>query len=106
MDGTTLDDSHRISGENKEAIRKVTEAGHEVVITTGRPAASAGCLLKTYGLEEIGCHYVIAFNGGVILDCRTGKTLFSRTMPLAHVEYLTKGIMCFLKDQMRIWSIM
>lgn len=88
MDGTTLDDGSQISGENIEALKKAVEAGHEVVVTTGRPAASAKMLLKTYGLDKIGCRYVIAFNGGMVLDCGTGETLFSQTIPLTWLREL------------------
>lgn len=90
MDGTTLDDRHQMSEENIEALRKAVEAGHEVVITTGRPTASARALLKTYGLDKIGCRYVIAFNGGMMLDCGTGEILFSRTIPLPWLGELVR----------------
>lgn len=90
MDGTTLDDRHQMSEENIEALRKTVKAGHEVVITTGRPTASARALLKTYGLDKIGCRYVIAFNGGMMLDCRTGEILFSRTIPLPWLRELVR----------------
>lgn len=88
MDGTTLNDAHEMPDGNIEALRKAVQAGHEVVITTGRPTASAKLLLKTYGLDKIGCRYVIAFNGGVMLDCETGEVLFSQTMPLEQVKEL------------------
>lgn len=88
MDGTALDDAHRMSRENIEALEKAVRAGHEVVITTGRPTASAKLLLQSYGLDRVGCRYVIAFNGGVILDCGTGEVIFSRTMPLEQVKEL------------------
>lgn len=88
MDGTTLNDDHQMSEENIEALKKAIQAGHEVVITTGRPTASAKMLLHTYGLDRIGCRYVIAFNGGVILDCKTGEVIFSQTMPLWQVKEL------------------
>lgn len=88
MDGTTLDDCHQMSKENIEALEKTVEAGHEVVITTGRPLASAKTLLKTYGLDKIGCRYVIAFNGGMMLDCKTGEILFSQTIPLPWLREL------------------
>lgn len=88
MDGTTLDDARQISDENIEALRKAVEAGHEVIVTTGRPAASAKMLLHSYGLDRIGCRYVIAFNGGMILDCKTGEVIFSQTMPLEQVKEL------------------
>lgn len=88
MDGTTLDNSHRMPEENIQALRKAIEAGHEVVITTGRPTESAKLLLETYGLDRIGCRYVIAYNGGMMLDCLTGEILFSRTIPLNQVREL------------------
>lgn len=88
MDGTTLNDEHQMPEENIEALQKAVQAGHEVVITTGRPTASAKLLLETYGLDRIGCRYVIAFNGGVMLDCRTGEVIFSKTMPLEQVKEL------------------
>jgi len=81
MDGTTLDDKSRMSEENIQALAKTIEAGHEVVITTGRPMASAKLLLKKYGLDQIGCRYVIAFNGGMVLDAKKGEVLFQQTIP-------------------------
>lgn len=90
MDGTTLDDRHQMSKKTREALKSCIEAGHEVVITTGRPAASAKYLLTAYRLEEIGCRYVISYNGGLVLDCKTGETLFQYTLPLAYTEILAE----------------
>lgn len=90
MDGTTLDDRHQMSKKTREALRSCMEAGHEVVITTGRPAASAKYLLTTYRLEEIGCRYVISYNGGLVLDCKTKEILFQYTLPLAYTEVLAE----------------
>lgn len=88
MDGTTLNDAHQMPAENIEALKKAVQSGCEVVITTGRPTASARMLLHSYGLDQIGCRYVIAFNGGVILDCKTKEVIFSQTMPLEQVREL------------------
>lgn len=88
MDGTTLDDKKRISKENLEALRRVTEAGHEVVITTGRTDSSAGYLRKSYGLDQIGCRYMIVYNGAAILDCETGELLYSQKLPMEYVKDL------------------
>ena len=41
MDGTTLNDEIQIPKENYEAMEAAAKAGHEIVITTGRPYASA-----------------------------------------------------------------
>ena len=40
LDGTLLDDNKNITPENLAAIQKATEAGHAVVVTTGRPLYS------------------------------------------------------------------
>lgn len=88
MDGTTLDDKKQISKENLEALRRVTEAGHEVVITTGRTDSSAGYLRKSYGLDQIGCRYMIVYNGAAILDCETGELLYSRKLSMEYAKEL------------------
>lgn len=90
MDGTTLDDHHQLSQKNREALQRCISAGHEVVITTGRPAASAGYLLRTYRLDEIGCRYVISYNGGLVLDCKTMETLFQYTLPFPYTKILAE----------------
>ncbi|MBS6395752.1 MAG: HAD family phosphatase [Clostridiales bacterium] len=90
MDGTALNDVHQLSRENIEALKCAIEAGHEVVVTTGRPAANAEKLLRTYGLDRIGCRYVIAFNGGTVLDCASGEVLFSKALSLDHMKGLVE----------------
>ena len=82
MDGTTLNDEIQIPKENYEAMEAAAKAGHEIVITTGRPYASARGLLKKWDLERIGLRYIIAFNGGLVLDAVTGEILYQKTIPL------------------------
>lgn len=88
MDGTTLDDEKQLSEENLDALKRACEAGHEVVITTGRTHSSAGYLRTHYGLDRIGCRYMIVYNGAAVLDCETGKLLYSRTIPMEHAAAL------------------
>lgn len=88
MDGTTLNDEKQISKENLDALRRVIEAGHEVVITTGRTDSSARYVRSRYGLDQIGCRYMIAYNGAVILDCDTGEKLYSRRLCMEYAGEL------------------
>ena len=67
LDGTLLNDAREITEGNRQAIRQALEAGHKVVIATGRPLVSALAQAKKLGLTEAGC-YCIAFNGGMIYD--------------------------------------
>ena len=75
LDGTLLTDSKEITQENLAAIRKATEQGHAVVVTTGRPLYSTERLLGKLGLTSPGC-YAITSNGAMIYDSGEKKVLF------------------------------
>lgn len=87
LDGTLLKDDKTVSEKNCEAIRRMLDAGHYVVVATGRPVKSGFEVVKRLGLTMPGC-YMIAFNGAVIYDCSADCTLAERTVPIEYVEYL------------------
>lgn len=87
LDGTLLGDDHKASAANKEAIRRALAAGHKIVITTGRPIASAKLLARELSLTKEGC-YVIASNGAVLYDAFQDKVLQETTFPLSFVRTL------------------
>lgn len=91
MDGTTLNDAHQMPEANIRALERAARAGHEVIVTTGRPLASARLLYENYRLGEIGCRYMIAYNGGMVLDMKTGEVLYQKTLPLEHLRTLMAG---------------
>ena len=68
LDGTLLDDNKDISAEDMSAIRKMIDAGHKFVMTTGRPLTSVKKLASRYGFLEAG-FYLVSFNGGLVYDC-------------------------------------
>ena len=104
MDGTTLNDQVEIPKENLEAMKAALKAGHEIVVTTGRPTASTRKLLEQWGLDKIGCRYVISFNGGMVLDAISGDIIYEKTIPVnwlpmkqsseVSMYTLMKGTMC------------
>ena len=75
LDGTLLNDEKEITPGNRAALQAALERGHKVVITTGRPLASAKIQNEKLGLEGDGC-YIIAFNGGVIYDCGKQQPIY------------------------------
>lgn len=87
LDGTLLGDDHKASEGNKRAIEKALDAGHKIVITTGRPIASARLLAEELQLTDDGC-YVIASNGAVLYDAYNQKVLSEVTFPLSYVRTL------------------
>ena len=80
LDGTLLNDEKQITAGNKIALEKALELGHRVVITTGRPLASAKIQNERLGLNKAGC-YIIAFNGGVIYDCGKQQAIYENYLP-------------------------
>ncbi|MEQ9764227.1 Cof-type HAD-IIB family hydrolase [Streptococcus sp. ZJ151] len=65
LDNTLFDDEKRVSKANKEAIKKATQIGVKVVITTGRPLKAIGDLLEELDLNHP-MDYSVTFNGGLI----------------------------------------
>ena len=43
LDATLLSDDKTVSEENRAAIQKMLLAGHDIVLSTGRPVESGGC---------------------------------------------------------------
>lgn len=87
LDGTLLKNDKTISEKNRAAIKKMLDAGHYVVVATGRPVKSAFDVVKSLGLTQPGC-YMIAFNGAVVYDCAADMALMEETLPIEYVEYL------------------
>ena len=81
LDGTLLNSKSEISEGNRIAVNKLREAGHHIVLTTGRPLASAIQQAHMLGLTGKGC-FLIAFNGGVLYDLEKQKVIGRSVMPL------------------------
>ncbi|ALX48664.1 Cof-type HAD-IIB family hydrolase [Lentibacillus amyloliquefaciens] len=62
LDGTLLTDNKEISLRNQEAIKKVLEEGHIVVIATGRPHRASIDYYHTLGLKTP----MVNFNGALV----------------------------------------
>ena len=85
LDGTLLDDNKDISAEDMSAIRKMIDAGHKFVMTTGRPLTSVKKLASQYGFLEAG-FYLVSFNGGLVYDCGEQKAILTRYIPVDEVK--------------------
>lgn len=87
LDGTLLNNENLVSDGNRAAIQRLLDAGHYLVVTTGRPVKSAFKVAKDLGLAMPGC-FLIAYNGGVIFDCAKEEVLMQKTLPMEYVRYL------------------
>lgn len=87
LDGTLLNDQKEVTPGNRAAIEAALSRGHKIVISTGRPLASARIQAERIGLTMNGC-YAITYNGGQIYDMYHKKTIYGRTLPIDLVKPL------------------
>ena len=71
LDGTLLNNEHKISDYNKNIISAVNKKGIKVILSTGRPTSAATKFLDDLNIETD----MISFNGAMITD-RNGNILY------------------------------
>ncbi|MGL5087035.1 MAG: Cof-type HAD-IIB family hydrolase [Clostridium sp.] len=77
MDGTLLDNNHEVSADNIKALKKASELGINIAITTGRIYASAKYYSNLIGINA----HIITANGASIVDNINGDTVYTNTIP-------------------------
>lgn len=87
LDGTLLTDEKRILDVDMSAIQQMLDQGNKFLITTGRPLTSAKKMAQRYGFFKPG-FYLVSFNGGLIYDCATEKSILTRTIPVESVKFI------------------
>lgn len=91
LDNTLFDDQKQVSPANRQAIQKATQAGIDVVITTGRPLKAIGNLLEDLGLNHP-MNYSVTFNGGLI-QRNDGHMLAQQSLSRQEVKYLVDSLL-------------
>ena len=59
---------------------KAAKAGVKIILASGRPVPGIKKIAKQLHLEEVG-GYILAYNGGMIIDCKTGEVVRRVTVP-------------------------
>lgn len=72
LDGTLLRDDKSLSPAMRSLLRKISAAGHPIVISTGRFTASALVQFNNLGIDPEGC-YLVTCNGAQIFDIENKK---------------------------------
>lgn len=81
LDGTLTNRDKVITPRTKQALMDLLERGKKVVLASGRPTYGVMPLARELKLDTYG-GYILSFNGGMILNCATGETVFSRSLPI------------------------
>lgn len=80
IDGTLTNEKKEITGHTKHTILRMQKAGVKVVLASGRPTYGVVPTAKELELERYG-GFILSYNGGRIVDCSTGKTIYEKTIP-------------------------
>lgn len=87
LDGTLTNDQKQITPRTRAALERAMEQGVTVVLASGRPTAGVRPVAEELDLyRRDGC--ILSYNGGTIVDCRTGRTLYQNRLPAQVVPAL------------------
>ena len=74
LDGTLTNDQKIVTPRTRAALDAAAAAGVTIVLASGRPTAGITPLANDLGLPaKGGC--ILAYNGGAIVDCKSGEVL-------------------------------
>ena len=79
LDGTLTNNKKEITPRTKQALMQAQAAGLHVVLASGRPTYGIVPLAEELKLKDNG-GYILAFNGGKIIDCTNNKVLFEQKL--------------------------
>lgn len=105
IDGTLTNSEKQITPATKAGIQNIMKLGHKVILASGRPTPGMRRYEKELELENYG-GYLLSFNGGRIVESRTGEVVYQRTLPLTIIRSLYEfvkenhcGLITYLGDQ-------
>ncbi len=80
LDGTLTNSEKKITPPTKNALIEIQKAGKQVILASGRPTTGVLPLAKELELDRFG-GYVLSFNGGRIMNCKTGEIIYQKVLP-------------------------
>lgn len=92
LDGTLVNSQKKITDETKAALIEYQEKGGTVILASGRPVYGIIPLADELKLHKYG-GYIIAFNGGTIIECSSMKSIWEKWMPGKSITFLYKFAM-------------
>lgn len=80
LDGTLTNSEKNITDKTKKALFEYIDQGGIVVLASGRPDEGIFPVADTLELSKRG-GYILSYNGGRIIDCKTGEIIFQQPLP-------------------------
>ncbi len=91
IDGTLVNSKKEITDATRDILIKIQEEGCKVAIATGRPFKGAVEQAEKLKLSKYG-GYLMCYNGGLIMDCKENKEVFSRNLPNEYIPEICEGL--------------
>lgn len=99
MDGTLLNSDIKIPSNNVEAIIEAQKKGVIFVLASGRPTFAMKESAEILKMEEFE-GFIVSFNGGEVINCRTKERIFNKGLTRNEVvtmyNYANKNNLYFL----------
>ena len=86
LDGTMLNSYGEVTENTKRVIKQTIQKGTDVVIASGRSIDSIKSIAEEVGSSK----YMIAGNGAVVYDIKSGKILYEKYIPKAKALNIIK----------------
>lgn len=91
LDGTLTNSKKKITDYTKKILLNLQKKGVHIVLASGRPEYGIWPIARELELEKYG-GYILAFNGGKIVECSTKKTIFERTIEYSYVQEIYEQV--------------
>ncbi len=85
VDGTLTNSRKEITDRTRSALIEAQRQGKKVIVASGRHQFGLKDIAKELMLDKFG-GYIMAFNGGRIIDASTGEVLSARLFPHEYIK--------------------
>ena len=85
LDGTLTNSDKIIPAKTRQALIKLMERGKKVVLVSGRSTEGVKFLAEELMMDQYD-GYIIGFNGGRLMSCRTGDIIEDYRLPMEVTE--------------------
>lgn len=83
LDGTLTNKEKKVSDKNKHYIKLAQRHNVKIVLASGRPVIGINNVATALDLWNSG-GYILAYNGGQIIDCKSRKNLIKQCIPMEY----------------------
>ncbi len=89
LDGTLTNHDKVVTPRTRQALLQAESKGAIIILASGRPTYGIVPVAECLELEKRG-GYILSYNGGNIVNAKTGEKLFSQFLPDAMIPILYK----------------